>query len=72
MRPRQNGITERKRHGATMDGHTILLLLFIACDVFILCVYVLVRKLFPPVKPFELNDASLEHIEHASRYANQT
>jgi hypothetical protein len=52
-----------------MDGNTILLLLFIACDVFILCVYVVVRKLFPPVKPFELNDASWDHIEHARRYS---
>jgi hypothetical protein len=50
-----------------IDNDTLLLLLFLACELFILVVFVVLRIAFPAVKPFELSKDDREHIERANR-----
>jgi Na+/H+-dicarboxylate symporter len=50
-----------------MDNTTFLLLLFLACVLFIFVVFVVVLIVSPAVKPIELSKDDLEHIERAYR-----
>lgn len=50
-----------------MDGNMILFLLFLACDSFLLAVFVVVRLVLRPVKPIELSKDDRECIVRANR-----
>ena len=53
-----------------MDGNTILLMLLLACDLFLLSVIAVLRLAFPPVKPIELSTDDREHVQRAYRDKN--
>lgn len=48
----------------------ILLLLFLACDLFLLTVFVVVRMVLRPVKPIELSKDDRDYIQRAYRDKN--
>jgi hypothetical protein len=50
-----------------MDCNMILLLLALACNLFVLFVFVVVRIALPPVKPIEVSKDDREHIQRAYR-----
>jgi len=50
-----------------IDNTTFLLLLFLACVLFIFVVFVVVLIVSPAVKPIELSKDDREHIERAYR-----
>jgi hypothetical protein len=50
-----------------MDNNTILFLLFLACDLFLLTVFVVVRLVLRPVKPIELSKDDREYICRINR-----
>lgn len=50
-----------------MDSTMILLLLFLACELFVLFVFVVVRLVLPPIKPIELNEPNRGYIVRANR-----
>lgn len=45
----------------------LLMLLSLACLLFVLFVFVAVRLVFPPVQPIMLNDVERDYIERAYR-----
>jgi hypothetical protein len=60
-------LNETTHTGGAMDCNMILLLLALACNLFVLFVFVVVRIALPPVKPIEVSKDDREHIQRAYR-----